>query len=264
MPPKECAEKTASKCGTNLLERLVAPGKKPEQITPPPKAPEPLVNPLEPGGSPVRVAVMVSSRFSHGTPVHQQHTSLLTDCACHTELLPCSLLYSPNLTNAIVVPLTCIDGCLCIHLLRKLELPAWVSAQVRPLSSAEKAAKARHQVFVQRPSVVQMRALRFGGSTAGQDEYAFEADRVFMMAGKDYAAQVYDEVIAPAIAGSFLNGVNTLVCAARGCFAAVIYAHNTMFMLSHRCVAYATCSWPYTPYVPCTCAGKQASPCTRV
>ena len=84
-------------------------------------------------------------------------------------------------------------------------------AQVRPLSASEKAAKARHRVFVQRPGFVQMRALRFGGSTAGQDEYVFETDRVYMMAGKEHAAQLFQEMVAPAITGSFLQGVNTLV-----------------------------------------------------
>ena len=58
-----------------------------------------------------------------------------------------------------------------------------------------------------------MRALRFGGSTAGQDEYVFETDRVYMMAGKEHAAQLFQEMVAPAITGSFLLGVNTLVCA---------------------------------------------------
>jgi len=82
---------------------------------------------------------------------------------------------------------------------------------VRPLSTSEKAAKARHRVFVQRPGSVQMRALRFGGSTAGQDEYVFEADRVYVMAGKEHAAQLFQEMVAPAITGSFLHRVNTLV-----------------------------------------------------
>jgi hypothetical protein len=56
-----------------------------------------------------------------------------------------------------------------------------------------------------------MRALQFGGSTAGKDEYAFEFDRVYMMVGKEHAAQLYEEMVASAITGSFLQGVNTLV-----------------------------------------------------
>lgn len=64
-----------------------------------------------------------------------------------------------------------------------------------------------------------MRALRFGGSTAGQDEYLFETDRVYMMIGKEHATQLYEEMIAPAITGSFLQGVNTLVRARQGCLA---------------------------------------------
>ena len=87
----------------------------------------------------------------------------------------------------------------------------FIFAQVRPLSTAEKAAKARHRVFIQRPGVVQMRALRFGGSTAGQDEYVFETDRVYMMGGKESSAQLFQEMVAPAVTSSFLQGVNTLV-----------------------------------------------------
>ncbi len=99
------------------------------------------------------------------------------------------------------------DTCTCTRFLSRHV----TIAQVRPLSTAEKAAKARHRVFIQRPGVVQMRALRFGGSTAGQDDYVFETDRVYMMAGKEHAAQLFQEMVAPAITGSFLQGVNTLV-----------------------------------------------------
>ena len=83
--------------------------------------------------------------------------------------------------------------------------------QVRPLTAAEKAAKGRHRVFVQRPGTVQLRALRFGGSTAGHDEVAYDFDRVYMMAGKEHAAQLYEEMVGSAVTGSFLKGVNTLV-----------------------------------------------------
>ena len=56
--------------------------------------------------------------------------------------------------------------------------------------------------------------MSFGGSTAltAETEYNFDFDRVYMMTGKETAAQLFDEMLHPSICNQFLNGINTTVC----------------------------------------------------